>query len=223
MAPSITAGQSVPVQHVDISVALVPGQTPIYPGDTDLEVDRVQHLAHGDPANVSRLVCSTHCGTHVDAAVHFIEDRPGVEQIALDALLGRCWVADATAVEDQVDAAALRHLDIPDDATRVLFRTRNSQLWEHPKFTQDFVALAPDGADELVRRGIRLVGIDYLSIAPYDDPGPTHEALLRAGVTILETLDLRHVDPGWWTLTCLPLLLVGADGAPARAVLSRSE
>lgn len=211
------------MQHVDISVALIPGRTPIYPGDTELELDRVQSRAGGDPSNVSRLVCSTHCGTHVDAPAHFFDGQPGVDEVPLDTLLGPCWVADATTVSDRLDAAALAGIDIPADAARVLFRTRNSQLWDTPRFTEHFVALTPDAAEMLAGRGVRLVGIDYLSIAPYDDPAPTHESLLRAGVTILETLDLRPVEPGWWTLTCLPLRLAGADGAPARAVLSRPE
>jgi arylformamidase len=209
------------MEYVDISVALVPGHTPIYPGDTELAVDRVQSRAAGESANVSRLVCSTHCGTHVDAPVHFLDGLPGIEDVALGTLIGPCWVADATGVSGHVSAAALRDVDIPDKATRLLLRTTNSLLWETSTFTEDFVALTPDAAEELVRRGVRLVGIDYLSIAPYDDPAPTHETLLRGGVTILETLDLRGVEPGWWTLSCLPLRIPGADGAPARAVLSR--
>ena len=211
------------MQHVDISVALIPGTTPVYPSDIELAVDRVQSRAGGDPANVSRLVCSTHCGTHVDAPAHFLDGQPGVDEVPLNALLGPCWVADATAVPDRLDAATLAGIDIPSDAARVLFRTTNSALWDAPRFTEQFVALTPDAAELLVERGVRLVGIDYLSVAPYDDPAPTHEALLRAGVTILETLDLREVEPGWWTLTCLPLRLTNADGAPARAVLSRPE
>lgn len=209
------------MEYVDISVALVPGHTPIYPGDTELAVDRVHSRASGESANVSRLVCSTHCGTHVDAPVHFLDGLPGIEDVALGTLIGPCWVADATGVSGHVSAAALGDVDIPDEATRLLLRTTNSLLWETSTFTEDFVALTPDAAEELVRRGVRLVGIDYLSIAPYDDPAPTHETLLRGGVTILETLDLRGVEPGWWTLSCLPLRIPGADGAPARAVLSR--
>jgi arylformamidase len=209
------------MDHVDISVALVPGETPVYPGDTELSVERVQSRAGGDPANVSRLVCSTHCGTHVDAPVHFFDGVPGIEGVALDTLLGPCWVADATRVSSSVDATALRAMDIPSDATRLLLRTTNSELWNAPGFTEDFVSLAPDAAAELVQRGIRLIGIDYLSIASYDDPAPTHETLLRGGVTILETLDLRGVEFGWWSLACLPLRIPGVDGAPARAVLSR--
>ncbi len=208
--------------YVDITVPLVPGRVPLYPGDTDLEVTLVQTRAGGDPANVSQLLCSLHCGTHVDAPAHFFAGEPGVDDLALDVLIGPVEVVDARSVPSQLDAVALEGLAIPAGAPRVLFRTRNSDLWHDPRFTSDFVALTADGAAALVERGVRLVGIDYLSIASYDDPAPTHEVLLRAGVAILETVDLRFVEPGAWDLTCLPLLIPGADGAPARAVLSRA-
>ncbi len=207
--------------YVDVTVPLVPGRVPLYPGDTDLVVRREQHRAQGAPANVSSLTCSLHCGTHVDAPVHFLDDHPGLEAVPVETLMGPAWVADATGVDGDIDAVALETLRIPEEADRVLFKTSNSALWNAPAFVEDFVAVAPDAAGILARRGLLLVGIDYLSIAPYQDPAPTHETLLAAGVTILETLDLRAVEPGWWTLTCLPLRIPGADGAPARAVLSR--
>ncbi len=208
-------------EYVDVTVPLVPGLVPLYPGDTDLVVRRQQHRAQGDPANVSSLTCLLHCGTHVDAPVHFFDGQPGVDSVPIETLVGPAWVADATGVDGDIDSAALRHVDIPDGATRILFKTSNSALWNAPKFVEQFVAVALDAASELAQRGVRLVGIDLLSIASYQDPAPTHEAFLRAGVTILETVDLRAVEPGWWTLTCLPLRIPGADGAPARAVLSR--
>lgn len=206
----------------DVSVPLVPGAVPLYPGDTELVVERVQHLDRPGSANVSKIECSTHCGTHVDAPVHFIAGAGGVETIPLDALVGPAWVADARNLRDDIDAAAVEQMAIPPGANRILFRTQNSRLWDNPTFTEEFLALTPDGARALVERGIRLVGIDYLSIAPYDDPAPTHEVLLRAGVVIVETLDLRAVEPGAYDVMCLPLLVPGADGAPARVLLTRT-
>jgi arylformamidase len=207
---------------LDVTVPLVPGSVPLYPGDTELEVGLHQSRASGDPSNVSRLVCSAHCGTHVDAPAHFLQDAPGIETVPLDALVGPAVVVDATHVTGHIDAAAVAVIQPPPGTDRVLFRTSNSRLWDRPRFTEDFVALTPDGAQALVDRGVRLVGIDYLSIAPYDDPAPTHEVLLRAGVVIVETLDLRAATPGEYQLICLPLLIPGADGAPARALLAPS-
>ncbi len=205
---------------LDISVPLKPGRVPLYPGDTELSLERVQALAR-DGVNVSALGCSVHAGTHVDAPVHFIEGGGGVETVPLDALIGPAWVVDAGRVTGHIDAATLATLEIPAGAERVLFRTPNSRLWDEPRFTEDFIALTPDGARALVERGVRLVGVDYLSVAPYHEPAPTHVALLGAGVAVVETLDLRAATPGPYHLTCLPVRLVGCDGAPARAVLQR--
>jgi arylformamidase len=208
-------------RYVDVTVPLIPGRVPLYPGDTELEVTRVQARAEGGSANVSKLVCSLHCGTHVDGPSHFFDGQPGVEVIAAEALIGPAWVVDATSAASMLDAATLERLEIPAGTTRILFKTTNSALWNAPEFTEDFVAVTADAAAALVERGVRAVGIDYLSIAPYHDPAPTHEVLLRAGVAIIETLDLRAVEPGAWHLTCLPLRIPGADGAPARVLLSQ--
>jgi arylformamidase len=144
-----------------------------------------------------------------------------VDAVAVEALIGPARVVDATSATPMLDAATLAQLDIPAGTTRVLFKTTNSALWNDPSFVEDFVAVTADAAAALVEWGVRVVGIDYLSIAPYRDPAPTHEVLLRAGVAIIETLDLRSVEPGAWHLTCLPLRIPGADGAPARALLSQ--
>ncbi|WP_432488526.1 cyclase family protein [Kineococcus sp. SYSU DK018] len=203
---------------IDVSVPLVPGRVSLYPGDTELVVERHQSLA-AEGANVSRLSCSARCGTHVDAPVHFLEGAGGIETVPLDVLVGPCEVVDATGPTGHLDATAVRDLRFPDGTERVLLRTRGGALWDGPGFSDQFPALTGDGAAALVERGVRLVGIDYLSIAPFDDPAPAHEALLRAGVVVVEALDLRGVAPGAYSFTCLPLLVPGADGAPARAFL----
>ncbi|MFD2090340.1 cyclase family protein [Blastococcus deserti] len=201
-----------------MTVPLVPGLAPLYPGDTEMEVRRVQHRAHGDPANVSSLTCWLHCGTHVDAPVHFLDGQPGVDAVPIETLLGPAWVVDAAAEHGDIDAAALSRRDIPDGAVRVLLRTSNSALWKAPTFVEESsrsLRTPPPRSPG----GIRLVGIDYLSSASSRDRAPTHETFLRAGVTILETLDLRAVDPGWWDPTCLPLRIPGAE-APLRGPCS---
>ncbi len=202
---------------IDITVGIRPGMA-VYEGDPV-----VRRTAHADMAaeamcNVSRLDLGVHTGTHVDAPVHFIPGAGGVETLPLDAMLGPAWVVDATGHRRDLDEEML---DIPDGAERVLLKTDNSRLWDLDRFSMDYIGLTAAAAEMLVARGIRLVGIDYLSIAPAADPVPTHLVLLRAGVVILEGLDLRRVDPGPYELRCLPLLIPGSDGAPARAVLMR--
>ena len=209
------------MQIFDISVPVRPGMI-VYDGDPDVTLERVKAIADGASANVSRLDFGVHTGTHVDAPVHFIDGARGAETIALEALIGPVVVVDATEQTEHIDAAALGRLAIPAGTERVIFKTNNSRLWDLDHFSADFIGLLGDAAAALVARRIRLVGIDYLSIGPKGNGVPTHVALLEAGVVILEGLDLRRVEPGAYQLVCLPLLLVGSDGAPARAVLIRN-
>jgi arylformamidase len=206
------------MDYIDVTVPIRPGM-PLYEGDPAVSLERVTSLGAGGVCNLSRLDFGVHSGTHIDAPLHFIDGAPGVETTSLDALLGDAFVIDATSVSGHIDAGALGRLEVPAGSERVLFKTANSGLWERGVFSREFVALTEDAARELVRRGVRLVGIDYLSIAPFADPAPTHLVLLEAGVVILEGLDLRRVQPGRYRLICLPLLVEGADGAPARTLL----
>jgi arylformamidase len=208
------------MDYIDVTVPVRPGM-PVYAGDPAVALERVSSLSSGGVCNLSRLDFGLHSGTHIDAPLHFIDGAPGVEETPLAALIGDACVVDATALAGAIDAGALGTLAIPPGSRRVLFKTSNSLLWDSDAFSPDFVALTADAALTLVDRGVQLVGIDYLSIAPYADPAPTHLALLRAGVVILEGLDLRRVTAGAYRMTCLPLLVPGADGAPARTLLQR--
>ena len=204
------------MEILDITVPLHDGMF-VYDGNPEVHLERASSIAQGASANVSRLELGVHSGTHVDAPVHFLDDGEGAEAIPLDALMGPAWVVDAESVEGSLDESALRGLDIPDAAERILFKTRNSRLWALDHFTRDFVRLSGSGARYLIGAGIRAVGIDYLSIGDAE----AHRALLGAGVVPIEGLDLRAVAPGLYRLVCLPVKIVGSDGAPARALLIR--
>jgi arylformamidase len=206
------------VTWIDVSVPVRDGMI-VYAGDPEVRIERVTDISRGDPANVSRMELGAHTGTHVDAPLHFLDGAPGVDRLALDALIGPAVVADARGARGDVDAAALAALDVPAGTERLLLRTRNEGLWDRDGFTRDYVGVTDDAARALVDMGVWLVGIDYLSIAPASDPAPTHTTLLGAGVVIVEGLDLREAPPGDYELVVLPLRLVGGDGAPARALL----
>ena len=203
------------MEIIDITVPLRDGMV-VYEGDPEVHLERVHSIERGDLANNSRLELGVHSGTHVDAPVHFAPGGPAAEELPLDVLLGPVSVVDATSVDGDLDAGALGSLDVP-AGDRLLFKTRNSALWQLDHFSQDFVRLDGSGAQQLVDRGVRLVGIDYLSIGDPD----AHRILLGARVVAIEGLDLSPVEPGEYQLACLPLKLVGSDGAPARAVLLR--
>jgi arylformamidase len=206
------------VRIFDVSVPIHDGML-VYEGDPGVRLARVQSIADGALCNVSEMAFGVHTGTHIDAPLHFIDGAAGVDEIPLAALIGPCVVVDATAVEGDIDAHALDRLALPDGAERVLFKTRNSALWSRAAFSNDFAGLTRDAAAQLVARGVRLVGIDYLSIAPPADPSPTHVELLRARVVILEGLDLRDVAPAPYRRDCLRLRLGGEECETARAVM----
>ena len=203
----------------DITLALSP-DLPLWPGDEAFVLERVESIAAGGISNTSRIKMSAHMGTHVDAPEHFLSNGKTVEKLSLNILSGRVYVLHLPEV-DQISAAMLEKAEIPPRTRRVLFKTKNSMHWtnKEKRFQTNYVALSDDAAQYLVNRGVKLVGIDYLSIGPYHALKATHEILLRAGVVVLEGLDLSEVSQGRYTLYCLPLKLVGSDGAPARAIL----
>jgi arylformamidase len=210
----------------DVSVP-VSAATPTYPGDPGIEIKQWAAIASGDAANISLLHFGAHTATHVDAPAHFIEGAPVVAEMPLDVLIGP---AQVVLIPDEVDAITASYLSTLDlkDATRVLFKTRNSAFWSNTAdgFRQDFTYIAPDAALALVESGVRLIGIDYLSVEKFkSERHETHETLLSSGVVIIEGLDLREVAEGSYELICLPLKIAGGtgDGAPARTVLRTLE
>jgi len=205
------------MEILDVSIP-IRTRMPIYPANAGVALRRIDAIADGAVANVSAVDLGAHTGTHVDAPNHFLDGAGSVDTVALAPLIGPAVVVDATAVDKTLDAAAVAAAGVPAGAERVLFKTRNSQLWEQDEFSEDFVSFDASGARALLDAGVRLVGIDYLSIG---DPG-AHRALLGADVAVVEGLDLRAVEPGPYQLVCLPLKLVGSDGGPARAVLLRT-
>ena len=205
------------MEILDISIP-IRTRMPIYPANAGVALRRIDAIADGAVANVSAVDLGAHTGTHVDAPNHFLDGAGGVDTVALAPLIGPAVVVDATAVDKTLDAAAVAAAGVPAGAERVLFKTRNSQLWEQDEFSEDFLSFDASGARALLDAGVSLVGIDYLSVG---DPG-AHRALLGADVAVVEGLDLRAVEPGPYQLVCLPLKLVGSDGGPARAVLLRT-
>ncbi|MFA9405792.1 MAG: cyclase family protein [Anaerolineales bacterium] len=207
----------------DISIPLQPGM-PIWPGDPPLRLERLASISDGADANVSSIACGVHIGTHVDAPLHFINDGSTVDQLSLSTLVGDVHVVEIPNA-DIIDEEILDRASIPSDTKRVLFKTKNSAVWASPKhdFQHDFVAIASGGAAWIVDRGIELVGVDYLSVAPFESPVATHVHLLEHDVIIVEGLDLHKIVPGKYFLVCLPIKLVGIEGSPARAVLLQTE
>ncbi len=193
---------------------------PTWPGDPPIELKMISQIDKGDLANVTHLSAPVHMGTHVDAPDHFLNNGNTVVDIPLDYLVGPVLVLEVPSPE-VITAGDLDALKIPESTRRIIFKTSNSDYWkeETHAFQKEFVALSADAAARLVELGVNVVGVDYLSVAAYNDPVPTHKILLEAGVLIIEGLDLSRVSAGKYRLYCLPLKIAGSDGAPARVLL----
>jgi arylformamidase len=202
----------------DISLPIVSGGL-TYPGNPAIAIAPQQAIAQGGSSNVSSLSFGSHTGTHVDAPKHFFDDGTTVDALALDVLMGPAVVV---AFDDSVMSVGERELRMHElkGHTRVLLATRNSKLIHNREFVPDYTYLAPDGASYLASLGVKLVGIDYLSIEQFHSGHHrTHRTLLERGIVIVEGLDLSAAPMGPYELRVLPLRLAGLDGAPARAVL----
>jgi len=209
----------MPMKLIDVSLPL-DATLPTYPSNTPFSLEAIQRRARGDNSNVSTLHMSAHSGTHVDAPRHFFDDGPGADLLPLDMLCGRTRVIEITS-RKTVSAEDLAAVDLSEDV-RVLIKTHNSRLWGDATFHTDYVGMSESGAKHLVEHGVKVVGIDYLSVEQFRTPGaPAHHVLLGAGTIVIEGLNLRDVEPGIYEMYCLPLAIVGSDGAPARVVLRR--
>ncbi len=206
-----------PLIH-DISVPIDNGGV-VYPDNPPIEIAPHKRIASGGSSNVSRLAFGSHTGTHVDAPRHFLDAGAGVDALPLDVLVGPAVLVRFPADVMAITADMLRAAPLS-GATRVLFATRNSSFIRDRTFVPDFTYVAPDAAAYLVESGVRLVGVDYLSVEQFrSGHHQTHKTLLGAGVVIVEGLDLSAPPAGRYQLVCLPLRLVGLDGSPARAIL----
>lgn len=210
------------MQIYDVSVPLS-STTPTYPGDPGIEIKQWLSLANGGAANVSLINFGVHSGTHVDAPAHFIERGAKIDSLPLEVLIGEAEVVEV-ANDIRVIDESFVVANCSGGSERILFKTRNSAFWndKSQEFREDYTYIEPAAARRLAESGIKLVGIDYLSVEQFkSEHFETHRALLSRGVVIVEGLDLRVVPAGFYEIICLPLKIAegSGDGAPARVVL----
>ena len=212
----------MPSPWIDVSVTLKTGMV-TWPGDPPARISQPISLERGDPCTVSLLEIGAHSGTHMDAPAHFVAGGAGIDSMPLDAAIGPARVVLIGDHESITLDELEPHRIQPGE--RILFKTHNSdRSWETDAFAKEFVYLSAPAARHLVERRVRLVGIDYLSVGGFHADGvETHQALLQAGIWIIEGLYLGQVRPGRVELICLPLKIAGGDGAPARALVRQAE
>ncbi len=209
--------------YYDVSVSIHP-DLPVWEGDPQVVIRSVASIERGDIANVSRLEIGVHTGTHVDAPVHFLPGRKGVDRLVLDTLVGPAYVVDLSDVVHEVNGRDFEVANIPENTRRLLCKISNSGLWARlpSVFDRDFVGISSDGAQWLINHRIELVGVDYLGVERFESVGngaPTHHALLENEMVIVEGLNLSDIPAGDYTLICLPVKIKNSDGAPCRAIL----
>ncbi len=204
------------MRYYDISLDLST-ETVRWVAAPPLEFLERRRMSRGDPNNSSAVTMSVHSGTHIDAPFHFVPDGTTIDSLPLQTFMGPALVC-AVDADTYISAEHVNAIELNGE-TRVLFKTRNSELLKKSAYDPEFVAFSLEAARALVARGVRLVGLDYLSVAHADEQVPVHRAFLDHGVVLLEGVDLSEVRPGRYELICFPLKLHGADGAPCRAVL----
>jgi arylformamidase len=192
----------------------------VWPGAQPPKMKFLGHVDNGDHNTSSEVTFGTHTGTHLDAPLHFMKGGGTVGDLDINVLVGRARLFEAPSA-DRLTAAVFESLNIPAGTERVLVRTRNSKRWAegHTEFDTNYVAVTADGAQWLVDHGVRLIGVDYLSVAEYRDTSTPHHILLGANVIPLEGLNLTGVPTGEYLLAALPMPLADRDGAPMRVVL----
>jgi len=208
---------------IDISLTLKSNMVH-WPNDPPFSIERVRDMDKDDAVNLSKIMMGAHSGTHVDAPVHFIKGGKGVDQISIDSLIGPARIVEIA------DAATIKEKELAGHGIkkgeRILLRTRNSRskILYKDVFAEDFVYMEKDAAELLLTRGIKTLGVDYLSVGGYKKDGPDiHRILLGAGILIIEGLDLTEVLPGSYDMICLPMKILGSDGAPARVIVKRAK
>ncbi len=203
---------------IDISVILKSGMVH-WPGDPKIEIKQIHSIAKGATANVSHISMGSHTGTHMDAPFHFLPKGKGIDTIPLDATVGKARVIEIHDRES-IKAEELKGHNIR-SGERILFKTINSRrCWKSDHFVKDFVYISAKAAQFLATRKVKSLGVDYLSVGGYFKDGEaTHHALLKAGIWVIEGLNLFKIKSGEYELICLPLKLFHGDGAPARAMV----
>jgi len=205
---------------IDITVEIKEGML-VWEGDSGVKIRQLLAIKNGAPYNLTGLYLGVHHGSHVDAPLHFLENGKSIDQFPLSAMVGPAQVVEIDNSVDLITAEVLKSAGIQPETKRLLFKTKNSNYWKKqiPDFQRNYCGVTTDGAQFLATLGLQLVGIDYLSISPLSDLEEPHRILMRKDVIILETVNLADVAPGFYDLYCLPLKLIGTEGAPARVIL----
>ena len=206
---------------IDVSRRIKTGMT-VWPGDDGVTIELNSSIKMGDPCNVSSMHMGLHTGTHIDAPRHFLDGMEDIASLDLSKYIGYVKVFELN-VSECITADDIKELYI-EEGDAVFFKTSNSDISNVEEFRKDYIYIDKSASEFLVEKGVKTVGIDYLSIDGYYTEGYlSHYTLLSRGIGVIEGLYLKEVEPGKYFFSCLPLNIEGVDGSPARAVLLELE
>ena len=210
-------------QWIDVSFPYYEGMA-IYPGNPGYQRKVVQDVLRGDSATVSQFTMGTHTGTHIDAPLHAFKNGKSVDQIPLERMNGRARLLDLRGM-NEITVERLRTENLCENDI-VLLKTDNTERFQGAHVLSDYTTLTYNAAEYLVDIGIKMVGIDYMTIerprGKRIDGKSIHRTLLGADIVIAEGLNLQSVNEDVYEMICLPMYLQGADGAPARVMVGKA-
>lgn len=198
-----------------------------WPGDEPFHYRVTAEIAKGASVNLGAITMSLHNGTHADAPFHFDVNGASIANVPLEVYLGRATVVD---LSESFSQALEKHLitreDLRSDAEAIAATSRllvKTGRWKDATvFPKRIPVIAADIPAWLQKNGVKLLGVDLPSMDEIDSKSlQNHHALARAGISIIESLDLGDIAPGIYNFAALPLKIAGGDGAPVRAVLWR--
>ena len=206
------------MEWIDITLTMSK-EYPAWPGLMPFSIGSHTNMEDGDAYNATHIQMNSHFGTHIDAPLHFLPDGGAIEALPLDYLLGPCRVFELDCPR-AIGKKDLEGLDFG-GVERVLFKTNNKRILHDNVFHEDFVGIDASGARFLAEKGVKVVGVDYYSVALWDEAVEVHQILLKKNVVLLEGVDLTHVEEGLYQLIALPMKIKGAEAAPARIILGK--
>jgi arylformamidase len=198
-----------------------------WPGDEPFRYRLTNEIAKGATVNLGAISMSVHNGTHADGQFHFDTKGESIDKAPLEPYLGRATVVDLSQTFLRLKE---KHLITREDlrpyaeeiATTSRLLVKTGRWSDSTVFPDRIPVIAADVPAWLQKNGVKLLGVDLPSVDDIDSKSlQNHHALARAGIAIIESLDLTNVASGIYNLAALPLKIAGADGAPVRAVLWR--
>jgi len=218
--PKIKSGKKFKKSIYDLTAPITEKIT-VFPGDPEFKKELVCSLEKGQTFNLCHMQLGNHTGTHIDYPKHVIQDAKTSSDFPIEYLIGSGLIISVPDTEKSVTKEFVSELPIL-KSDIVFFKTANSKLSKEDKFTSKYVYIEADAAEELLKKGVKIVGIDYLSVDKYESEDlPVHKFLLSKEVLIVEGLELNNAPIGRCEILIVPVNIPNMDGLPVRVLAKK--